>query len=163
MARALRHLVAGSWIVTRAFPRPAFERIEAAIGASEQKHRGEIRFAVEGALEFLPTLRGLAPRSRALEVFSLLKVWDTEENTGVLLYEQLVDRCIEIVADRGIARAIAQETWDAICGRMQAAFRQGRFEEGAVAGIAEIGELLAAHFPAAGRNPDELPNRPAIL
>ena len=161
--RALRHLVAAPWIVKRAFPRHAIERVEAAIGASEQKHRGEIRFAVEGAMEFLPALRGLTPRQRALEVFSLLKVWDTEENTGVLVYVQLVDRCIEIVADRGIARAIPQETWDAICGRMEAAFREGRFEEGAAAGVAEIGERLAAHFPAGAANPDELPNTPTLL
>src|SRR3954469_4491771 len=101
--RAARHLFALPWLVKRAFPQRVVERIEAAIGACEKKHSGEIRFAAEGALEFLPVLRGLAPRARALEVFSLLKVWDTEENTGVLVYVQLVDRCIEIVADRGIA------------------------------------------------------------
>jgi hypothetical protein len=162
-ARALRHLLAPAWIVKRAFPQRAIERIEAAIGASEKSHRGEIRFAVEGALEFLPVLKGLTPRERALEVFSLLKVWDTDENTGVLVYVQLVDRSIEIVADRGIAKVIAQSQWDSICSRMQAAFAAGRFEAGAVAGLAEIGELLAAQFPASERNPDELPNTPAML
>jgi uncharacterized membrane protein len=163
MSRALRHLFAPPWIVKRAFPQLALERIEAAIGASEKKHRGEIRFAAEGSLDFLPVLRGLSPRERALEVFSLLKVWDTEENTGVLVYVQLVERCIEIVADRGIAKAIAQAQWDAICARMQAAFAEGRFEDGAVAGIGEIGELLASQFPAGERNPDELPDRPTLL
>ena len=163
MKRALRHLVTPSWIVRRAFPRPAIERIEAAIGASEQTHRGEIRFAAEGALDFLPVLRGLTSRERALEVFSLLKVWDTEENTGVLVYVQLVDRSIEIVADRGIARAVPQAQWDAICQRMQAAFAEHRYEEGALEGLARIGELLAAQFPAGEANADELPNRPALL
>lgn len=163
MNRALRHLFALPWTVKHAFPQHAVERIEAAIGASEKKHRGEIRFAAEGPLDFLPVLRGLTPRGRALEVFSLLKVWDTEDNTGVLVYVELVDRCIEIVADRGIAKRVPQAQWDAICGRMQAAFAQGRFEEGAVAGIAEIGELLAAQFPAGERNPDELPDRPTLL
>ena len=163
MPRALRHLLAPPWIVTRAFPQHAIERIEAAIGASEKKHRGEIRFAVEGALDFIPVLRGLTPRERALEVFSLLKIWDTEENTGVLVYVQLVDRDIEIVADRGIAKAVAQAQWDAVCARMRDAFAARRFEDGAVAGLAEIGEVLAAHFPAGERNPDELPNRPTVL
>ena len=46
-------------------------------------------------------------------------MWDTEENTGVLLYLQLVDRDVEIVADRGIARLISQDEWDGICRRMQ--------------------------------------------
>jgi uncharacterized membrane protein len=163
MKRALRHLFTPAWVVRRAFPQRAIERIEAAIGASEKSHRGEIRFAVEGALEFLPVLRGLTPRERALDVFSLLKVWDTEENSGVLVYVQLVDRDIEIVADRGIARAVPQAQWDAICVRMQDAFAAGRFEDGAVAGLAEIGEVLAAHFPAREANPDELPDAPALL
>jgi uncharacterized membrane protein len=163
LARAFRHLFAPPWIVRRALPAPALERIEAAIAASEKRHRGEIRFAVEGALEFLPVARGLTPRSRALEVFAQLEVWDTEDNTGVLLYLQLVDRDIEIVADRGIARRIPQAQWNAICGRMEAAFRAGRYEEGIVAGIAEISELLAAHFPSAADDADELSNKPAVL
>ena len=163
MSRALRHLFAPPWIVKRAFPQRALERIEAAIGASEKKHRGEIRFAVEGALDFVPVVRGLAARERALEVFERLKVWDTEENTGVLVYVQLVDRDIEIVADRGIARAVPQAQWDAICAAMQAAFAEGRYEDGAVEGLARIGELLAGAFPAGDANADELPNRPALL
>ena len=161
--RALRHLFAPPWIVRRAFPGLALDRIEAAIKASEQRHRGEIRFAVEGALEFLAVLRGLTPRERALEVFSLLRVWDTEENSGVLMYVQLVDRDIEIVADRGIASRIAQSEWDAICHRMEEAFRGARFEDGVLAGIAEVSALLERYFPAAPRNADELPDRPVVL
>ena len=162
-ARALRHLFAPPWIVRRALPAAALERVEAEIAVSETRHRGEIRFAVEGALEFLPVARGLAPRARALELFSLLRVWDTEENSGVLIYVQLVDRDIEIVADRGIAAHIEQSEWDAICHRMEEAFRANRFEAGVLAGIADVTELLVRHFPAGRRNPDELPDRPVVL
>lgn len=162
-ARSLRHLFAAPWIVRRAFPQVALDRIQATIAASERRHRGEIRFAVEGALEFLPVLRGLTPRERALEVFSLLRVWDTEENTGVLVYVQLVDHDIEIVADRGIARLIEQPAWDAICHRMEEAFRARRYEAGVLAGIAEVSELLAGHFPAGAENRDELADKPALL
>ncbi|MEA3152448.1 MAG: hypothetical protein QOK44_37 [Betaproteobacteria bacterium] len=161
--RAVHHLVAPPWLVRRAFPKAALDRIEAAVTASEQTHRGEIRFAVEGALEFLPVLHGLTAHQRALDVFSLLRVWDTEENTGVLIYLQVVDREIEIVADRGIAHRIPQHQWDAICRRMETAFAQARYDEGVIAGIAEVSELLARHFPAGTINPDELPNKPAIL
>ena len=163
VARVLRHLFASPWILRRAFPPRALERIEDMIAASETRHRGEIRFAVEGALEFLPVVRGLAPRERALEVFSLLHVWDTEENTGVLVYVQLVDHDIEIVADRGIAARIAQPEWDAICHRMEEAFGAKRFEDGVLAGIEDITALLERHFPAGVRNPDELPDRPVVL
>lgn len=163
LKRAVAHLVAPPWTVRRALSSAALERIEAAIKASEMRHRGEIRFAVEGALEFLPVLRGLSARERALEVFSLLRVWDTEENSGVLIYVQLVDRDIEIVADRGIAARIGQPEWDAICHRMEEAFKGARYEAGVLTGIGEVSELLARHFPASSRNPDELPDRPVVL
>ena len=161
--RAVRHVLAPPWRARRIFAQAALDRIEAAVRKSEQRHRGELRFALEGALEFLPVLHGLTPRSRALEVFSLLRVWDTEENTGVLIYLQLVDRHIEIVADRGIAARISQPEWDAICRRMEDAFRANRYEAGVIAGIAEVSDLLARHFPAGVQNPNELPDRPAVL
>ena len=161
--RALRHLLAPPWQMARAFPPSTLQRIEEAIAATELHHRGEVRFAVEGGLDFFPVLRGLTARQRALEVFSQLKVWDTEENSGVLLYVQLADRDIEIVADRGIAGVIPQAQWNAICTRMEHAFAAREFEAGVLAGIAQIGELLTAHFPAGARNADELPNQPVRL
>lgn len=163
MKRALSHLLATGWTVRRAFPRPVLDRIEETIRTSERRHRGEIRFAVEGPLEFLAVLRGLAPRGRALEVFSLLRVWDTEDNIGVLIYVQLVDRNIEIVADRGIAARIPQTDWEALCRRIEEAFRAGRYEEGALAAIAEVTALLEQHFPADASKTDELPDRPVVL
>ena len=158
-----KHLFAPDWLVYRAFPRAALKRIEAAIGQSEAAHRGELRFAVEAGLDLLPLLRGLTPRQRALDVFSRLRAWDTEENSGVLIYVQRVDRDIEIVADRGISAKVGQAQWDAICHRMEEAFRARRFEAGVLEGIAEITMLLTAHFPARRENPDELPDRPVVL
>ncbi len=138
-------------------------RIGAAIQRSEAAHRGEIRFAMEGALAPAPLLRGLTPRARAVEVFSDLRVWDTEENTGVLVYLQLIDRDFEIVADRGICAFVQQAQWEAICARMEAAFRAGRFEDGVIIGLNEITALLTQHFPARANNPNELPNKPVVL
>jgi uncharacterized membrane protein len=163
IGRALSHLFATSWTVRRAFPQTVLDRIEETIRGSEQRHRGEIRFAVEGPLEFLPVLRGLEPRARALEVFSLLRVWDTEDNIGVLIYVQLVDRDIEIVADRGIAARIPQGDWDALCRRIEEAFRAGQYEQGAVSAIAEVTAVLEAHFPAEAGKKDELPDKPVVL
>ncbi|MGZ8267440.1 MAG: TPM domain-containing protein [Burkholderiales bacterium] len=163
LTRALKHLLTPGWVVRRAFPQEGLDRITAAVSASEKRHRGEVRFAVEGALDFLAVVRGMTPRQRALEVFSLLRVWDTEENTGVLLYLQLVDHDIEIVADRGIARLIPQAEWEAICRRMEEAFRGGRYESGVIQGIAEVSDLLVRHFPADVTNVDELADKPALL
>jgi uncharacterized membrane protein len=96
-------------------------------------------------------------------LFSELRVWDTEANSGVLIYLQMVDHRIEIVADRGISRLVAQSEWDAVCRRMEAEFRERRFEAGTLGAINEITELLAKHFPPEADNPDELPNRPVVL
>jgi len=90
-------------------------------------------------------------------------VWDTEENSGVLIYVQLIDRRIEIVADRGISAKVDQAKWDTICAAMQSAFFAGQYQEGALEAIQAITALLEQHFPGDGDNPDELPNRPVRL
>jgi uncharacterized membrane protein len=100
---------------------------------------------------------------RAEDVFSQLHVWDTEYNSGVLIYVQLVDRRIEIVADRGIAAKVEQAEWNTICRAMEQAFKEGRFAEGALQAIERITALLARHFPPRGKNPNELPDKPAVL
>jgi uncharacterized membrane protein len=163
IALILKHLFTPQWIIARAFPRHTLAAIEDAIRASEKTHDGELRFAVEAGLHPLPLLRGLSARQRAHDVFSQLRVWDTAHNSGVLIYVQLVDRRIEIVADRGVNAKVQQHEWDAICRRMEDAFRQGRFEPGALQAIAEITALLVRHFPPCGANPDELPDQPVVL
>ncbi len=162
-ARIVRHLLAPDWVVRRAFPKRVLGRIEAAIGASENAHYGELCFAVEAGLDLIPLLRGVTPRERAMEVFSRLRVWDTEHNSGVLIYVQLVDRRIEIVADRGISAKVQPEEWSEICRRMEAAFRERRFEQGATQGIADVTALLERHFPQSGADSNELPDRPVVL
>jgi uncharacterized membrane protein len=102
-------------------------------------------------------------RERAIEVFGRLRIWDTEDNAGVLIYLLLADRRVEIVADRGIHAKVGTAAWDAICGEMQRAFADGRFEAGAVLGIEAISDLLAEHFPPDGDNPNELPDQAVVL
>lgn len=161
--RLLKHLFTPHWVISRAFPKATLSAIETAIAASEKTHDGELRFAVEAGLHPRALYRGLSARRRAEALFASLRVWDTEHNSGVLIYVQLVDRRIEIVADRGIAARVAQAQWDAICRRMEAAFRERRFEAGTLAAIAEITALLARYFPPQGDNPNELPDAPVIL
>jgi uncharacterized membrane protein len=161
--RIVRHLAIPRWLARRVFPDAALDRIAQAVGRSESLHDGELRVVLEAGLGLADLVRGVTPRERAAQVFAAQRVWDTERNSGVLLYLQLVDRDIEIVADRGIAAQVPQATWDAICGRMEAAFRAGRFEQGVLDGIRDITDLLARHFPPRRLNPDELPDRPALL
>jgi uncharacterized membrane protein len=163
LGRILRHGLTFPWRVRRVFPKAVCDAVEAAIRESETKHTGEIRFVVEGSLDFVQLFRGVTARERAIEVFSRLRMWDTEHNNGVLIYLLLADRNVEIIADRGIDRRVGRAGWEAICREMETRFRLGQFREGAVAGIRAVGALLAQHYPAGGPNPDELPNRPVLL
>ena len=163
LKRILRHLLTPDWVGRSAFSRAALQRIGEAVRASEREHMGELRFAVETGLELHALLRGLSARARAEEVFARLRVWDTEHNSGVLIYVQLVDRRIEIVADRGVSVRVAQSEWDAICRGMESAFRERRFEKGTLEALDRVTRLLAKHFPPRGENPDELPDKPVVL
>ncbi|MBT9589485.1 MAG: TPM domain-containing protein [Thiobacillus sp.] len=161
--RWLKHVFMPAWTWRRAFPKATLDAIEAAIRASEATHHGEVRFAIENSLAPSWVWRGMTGRERAVEVFSNLRVWDTEYNSGVLVYLLLADHDIEIIADRGIAARVDAAAWEAIAQTMETAFREGDFERGALAGIEQISALLTIHFPPTGDNPDELANRPVII
>lgn len=161
--RFLRHLFTTRAAVRRHFPPASLQAIEAAIAESERGHRGEIRFVIEPALEPGQLTAGMAPRERALEVFSELRVWDTEENSGVLIYVLFADHAIEIVADRGINAAAGQPAWERIAADMERAFAAGDYGAGALRGIAAVSAELLRHLPRGGGGVDELPNEVTLL
>lgn len=163
LSRMLRHLLLPDWWVRRTFSRADLAMIGDAIAACEQSHRGELRFVVEGPLPLASLWQDNSSRQRAAELFASQRVWDTEENSGILIYVQLVDRRVEILADRGIAARVAQADWDAICRAMEASFRRGEWQQGALQAVARAGQLLVQHFPARQDNPNELPDQPLVL
>jgi uncharacterized membrane protein len=158
-----RHLLEHRWRLRRDFPPSVLAAIEQAIKAGEATHSGQVRFVVEGALDGAPLLRDQPARERALDVFSQLRIWDTAHNNGVLIYLLLADRDVEIVADRGIDARVGAEGWEKICREMETDFRARHFEAGVIKGIEAVSRLLAAHFPRAGRGPNELPDAPVVM
>jgi uncharacterized membrane protein len=163
MNRLLRHLLFPHWLTRRYFSGRVLARVEAAVAAAEHGHAGEFRFAVEGALHPAQLMAGMTARERALEVFSNLRIWDTAANNGVLIYLLLADRVVEIIADRGLNGLVPQAEWEAISRAMEACFRRGEFEAGALLGIERVGRLLRRHFPISGENSNELPDAPSVL
>ena len=161
--RIAKHLLMTHWQVNRTFPRDMLAAIDRAIKASEIAHDGEIRFAVEGALDGAALLKGQSGKARALEVFSQLRVWDTQHNNGLLIYLLLADRHVEIVADSGIHEKVGTAEWEGICRKMEMAFKQANYEGGVVIGIQAVTQLLAKHFPAAASGRNELPDKPVLL
>ena len=117
---------------------------------------------IETALDLPELWAGVTPRARALQVFSALRVWDTELRNGVLIYVLAADRDVEIVVDRAAIR-ISPVEWEAACKLMEGHFHAGRFQEGSVAGVMAVGELLERGFPARSDDRDELPNQPSLL
>ncbi|MBR7799375.1 TPM domain-containing protein [Undibacterium fentianense] len=136
------------------------QRLGTSITQAERGHRGEIKIVVETHLSLNQLSRGLTPRERALEWFSNLRIWDTEENSGILLYLLLAERRIEIIADRGITKMVEQSAWDKICADLQNQLAADKVIDGLCDASQRFGDLLRQHFPQVGdsANPDELSN-----
>ncbi|HEV8500283.1 MAG TPA: TPM domain-containing protein [Casimicrobiaceae bacterium] len=163
-SRFWRHIVNDHRSLRRTFDAAGLARIEQAIAEGEKTHGGQVVFAVESALPLSRVHNGVTPRARALEVFGLLRVWDTEHNNGVLIYLLLADQDVEIVADRGVADTESDAAWRTICADIERACAAGRCVDGAVDGIRASAAVIARRFPcdpAAARN--ELPDKPVVL
>jgi uncharacterized membrane protein len=162
--RILKHRWLDETDARRALGEDALQRLEAQVKSAERLHRGEIRICVEAGLPLSYLWRDAAPRERAITVFGKLRVWDTELNSGVLIYLLLAEHAIEIVADRGLSRHVSEAQWRELLQGMAAQFKAGRFEEGLAATVDAVSALLERHFAAnAGAlNPNELPNRPHL-
>ncbi len=162
--RLLRHRWVDDGDLRRALPPIVLASLEQRITASEQVHSGEIRIHVEAGLPWRYLWREASPRERAVALFGKLRVWDTEQNNGVLIYLLMADNAIEIVADRGLMRLVPQAVWEALVAGMEGAFHAGRFEQGLQQAVDEVSTLLERHFPLApGQlNPNELPDAPIV-
>ena len=158
-----KHLVEHRWRLRRVFSQAVLDRIEQAIRAGEATHTGQLRFVVEGALDGAPLFRDQSARARALDVFAHLRIWDTEHNNGVLIYLLLADRKVEIIADRGIDARVGETGWQNICRDLEAEFRRGQFEAGAIKGIEAVSRELAKHFPPQASHRNELPDAPVVI
>ena len=161
--RLLKHLFASS--AKRLFPAHTLQHLTEAIAASELLHGGEICFAVEANLAPGAVLAGRQARDRALDVFANLRVWDTRDNNGVLLYLLLADHRIEIVADRGFDGLVDATQWQDVCRLIEERLRSGEPEPAVLRGIAAISDLIARHFPRVegDTSHNELPDRPHLL
>ena len=163
LQRLLAHVSTGD--ARGCFPAADMERIAAAIAEGETRHAGEVCFAVESALSFTDVLRGVQARTRALDAFGRLRVWDTAANNGVLVYLLLADHRIEIVADRGLVGLVSDEHWRGVCRLMEERLRAGEHVDAVIDGIRAASDLLSTQFPQrlGGVDEDELPNRPVFL
>ncbi len=163
LSRAMRHWKTSAADGRRAFPPEALAQIATAIGEGERTHRGELRLIVEASMPFEAIWSDVGNRQRALALFAEHGVWDTEENCGVLIYVNLAERAVDIVADRNVGRKIDAATWQSVCRTMTDGFARGQYRESTLAAIAQVNALLHQHFPASGARANELPDNPIML
>lgn len=165
LKRLYRHLTTTGSAGRRAFPAAGMQAIQAAIAKGEQLHRAEIRLMVEPSMAFGDLLEGRTSRDRACDLFSEYTIWDTEENSGILVYINLADHQVEIIADRGVNSLLTASQWQQICRTITAGFAAGRYDESVIDAIGQLNQMLHAVLPAisGNDNPDELPNQPVML
>lgn len=133
------------WLASQRFDRAARAAIENAVSIAEVGHAGEIRVVIEGNLP-LSTALYQGTTGRARDLFASLRVWDTELNSGVLLYINLCEHRVEIVADRGINAKIEPSRWQSICQAVTTKLSVKQYQEGVVSGVEMIGETLNEYY-----------------
>lgn len=163
LKRALLNLFAARFRLSQWFPKSTMQHIRDVIAEGERRHAGELCLAIESRYSLWAVLGGLQTRQRAEQVFSLLRVWDTEANSGVLLYLQLAERRVELVADRGIAARVEPGLWQDICTEFASDMQVEPAADAVLHCLGRINALLTAHFPAEDDNPRELPDEPVVL
>lgn len=164
--RALWHLLMAKPLLREHFPQSVIEQLTSATREMEEVTSGEVRICIEGGLDLGELLAGLTPRERASQLFSDLRIWDTEHNNGVLIYLLLAERDVEIVADRGISKLVDPAEWEQICNMMTKEFGKESFVEGLVIGLKEIAELMKRVLPettASARARNELVDLPVVM
>ncbi|NMG30860.1 TPM domain-containing protein [Aromatoleum evansii] len=175
LPRLFRHLWLDAGDARRAIGPDAMQRLEVRVRDSERQHTGEICLCVEASLPLSYLWRHVrgAPiaavvRERAVTLFGKLRVWDTELNNGVLIYLQLAEHRIEIVADRAVARTVGAAEWQRMVDEATPEFRTGRYAEGLERTIDAVNAVLRAAFPAVeaggegGERANQLPNQPVV-
>jgi uncharacterized protein len=152
--------VQGHWLRRRHFPARLLGEVAEHIRRAERGHSGELMVAVEAVAP--PHERDCS--LRALEVFGRLKVWDTPDDTGVLLYLALDRHHVEIIADRGVG--VPGAAWKDVCAQLQAGLAAGRYGQALLEAVDAIETLLQAHCPAVAAgapHPNALPDEPVLL
>ena len=129
----------------------AEQEIVNAIREAEKNTSGEIRVHIEDS-----TKQDVFERAKA--VFHMLKMDNTKEQNGVLIYVAVSDRTFVIYGDEGVNQVVESDFWDTTRDAILQHFKYGNFKEGLINGILKAGKALEAHFPWQQGDINELPN-----
>ncbi len=127
------------------------QQIIAYIERAELNTSGEIRVHIESKC------KGDAV-GRAITIFNYLKMHNTAQRNGVLVYVAFESHKLAIIGDVGINRRVAADFWDDIKNSMVASFARGEFVEGICRAVEAAGESLKEYFPYQDDDVNEQPN-----
>lgn len=125
--------------------------IVAAIQDAERNTSGEIRVHVEVGER--TTALSLAAR-----IFNELGMHKTADRNGVLILLEVDRREFAIIGDEGINKVVSQDFWEDERDLMQRNFKQGKFAEGIVLAVEQVGAKLKKFFPYQADDVNELPD-----
>jgi putative membrane protein len=103
--------------------------------------------------------RDAAVRTGAAAMFYEAGIANTSAEMGVLIYLSILERRLELIADRGILKGVNALEWNQLLFELHEAGRTADAQT-LQAGLEKLGSLLAKHLPATGENPNELPDAP---
>ena len=118
--------------------------IKVAIEGAENQTSGEIRVHLESTCKN-------DVLDRAAWLFKKLKMHETKERNGILIYLSINDRKFAIIGDLGINKVVPEGFWNQIKEKMIDHFSRGEFVPGIISGIEKTGEKLKKFFPPAIR------------
>ncbi len=136
--------------------------IAQAVQRAELNHHAEIRVVIEAHLPSDQAYH-VDCTTRSKQLFADLGVWDTQHNTGILLYINLCERRIELLADRGIHAQVTSVYWQQACEQMAEAFQHDAFKQGVIAVIEQLTTLLQRYMQQVLHNNNEISNSPILL
>src|SRR3954467_6597674 len=129
------------------------QAIVEAVRNAEKQTSGEVRVFVESRCRFVD------PLDRAAEIFFGLKMDQTAERNGVLVYVAIKDRQLAVFGDSGIHQNVGDEFWNKEVEKMITEFNRENYAEGLIKVVRDIGEALKQHFPYQGeKDKNELPD-----
>lgn len=116
------------------------KEVVAAIRQAEQTTSGEIRVHLEKHTE-------LNVLERAAAVFHWLKMDNTVQRNGVLIYVAVEDHKFAIYGDQGINDLVPNNFWESTKDAILSKFKEGNFTQGLIDGVLLAGEQLQKYFP----------------
>jgi uncharacterized membrane protein len=123
-----------------------------AIRIAERNTSGEIRVHIEQKYEG-------DIYNHALEVFHYLKMDNTLQRNGVLIYVAVDNKSFVIFGDEGINEKVNTNFWNSTRDKIQQQFKNRNFKQGLIDGIVEAGEELSKYFPWLHGDRNELDNK----